>query len=253
MRSNIRETPNPNPRAQPPQAAANSDQQLQQAVRDREELCAPACLSNSTPFSKRRDTARGLVVNMSDVLFRFGQIHAFARPRARSLPRFPASSLAYPTLALSIRKATPIAWAATRTTRPFPKIAPVPCVTTSASKAHSRSVHDGAWLRQIAAGRCPTTLPADGSRIAASNSLYPAKSSETPLAPDLRQCRNCRSRLASRLGVVSSPLFRAFDFASSGDRLHRNLSFDASSAARKIFVETQRTHLYIEGFWSSRT
>jgi len=53
-------------------AAAKSDQQVQQAVRDREELRAKL-LQQFNAILATRDTARGLVVNLSDVLFDTGK------------------------------------------------------------------------------------------------------------------------------------------------------------------------------------
>jgi len=81
-------------------AAANSDQQLQQAVRDREELRA-RLLIQFNAILETRDTARGLVVNMSDVLFDSAKFTL--RPAAREkLAKISGIVLAYPTLALSI-------------------------------------------------------------------------------------------------------------------------------------------------------
>src|SRR6202030_4766014 len=53
-------------------AAASSDLRAQDAVRDREELRAKL-LQQFNLILETRDTARGLVVNMSDVLFDSGQ------------------------------------------------------------------------------------------------------------------------------------------------------------------------------------
>src|SRR5260370_2739381 len=61
-------------------AAASSDAQLQQAVRDREELRV-RLLQQFSLILDTRDTARGLVVNMSDVLFDSGKVTP--RPLAR--------------------------------------------------------------------------------------------------------------------------------------------------------------------------
>jgi len=81
-------------------AAANSDQQLQQAVRDREELRA-RLLVQFNAILVTRDTARGLVVNMSDVLFDSAKFTL--RPAAREkLAKISGIVLAYPTLALAI-------------------------------------------------------------------------------------------------------------------------------------------------------
>jgi outer membrane protein OmpA-like peptidoglycan-associated protein len=81
-------------------AAANSDQQLQQALRDREELRARLLIQFNT-ILQTRDTARGLVVNMSDVLFDSAKFTL--RPAAREkLAKISGIILAYPTLELSI-------------------------------------------------------------------------------------------------------------------------------------------------------
>jgi outer membrane protein OmpA-like peptidoglycan-associated protein len=81
-------------------AAANSDQQLQQAVKDREELRA-RLLIQFNAILETRDTARGLVVNMSDVLFDSAKFTL--RPAAREkLAKISGIILAYPTLALAI-------------------------------------------------------------------------------------------------------------------------------------------------------
>jgi outer membrane protein OmpA-like peptidoglycan-associated protein len=81
-------------------AAANSDQQLQQAVRDREQLRAKL-LQQFNAILATRDTARGLVVNLSDVLFDTGQYTL--RPLAREkLAKISGIVLAYPDLKLAI-------------------------------------------------------------------------------------------------------------------------------------------------------
>jgi outer membrane protein OmpA-like peptidoglycan-associated protein len=81
-------------------AAANSDQQLQQAVRDREELRAKL-LQQFNAILATRDTARGLVVNLSDVLFDSGKYTL--RPLAREkLAKISGIVLAYPDLKLAI-------------------------------------------------------------------------------------------------------------------------------------------------------
>ena len=81
-------------------AAANSDQQLQQAVQDREELRA-RLLQQFNVILETRDTARGLVVNMSDVLFDTGKFTL--RPLAREkLAKISGIVLAYPTLQLAV-------------------------------------------------------------------------------------------------------------------------------------------------------
>jgi outer membrane protein OmpA-like peptidoglycan-associated protein len=81
-------------------AAASSDAQLQQALRDREELRA-RLLQQFNLILETRDTARGLVVNMSDVLFDSGKFTL--RPLAREkLAKISGIVLAYPTLQLAI-------------------------------------------------------------------------------------------------------------------------------------------------------
>jgi outer membrane protein OmpA-like peptidoglycan-associated protein len=80
--------------------AHNSDQQLQQAVREREELRA-RLLVQFNAILETRDTARGLVVNMSDVLFDSAKFTL--RPAAREkLAKISGIVLAYPTLSLAI-------------------------------------------------------------------------------------------------------------------------------------------------------
>jgi len=81
-------------------AAASSGAQLQQAVRDREELRA-RLLQQFNLILETRDTARGLVVNMSDVLFDSGKYTL--RPLAREkLAKISGIVLAYPTLNLAV-------------------------------------------------------------------------------------------------------------------------------------------------------
>jgi len=81
-------------------AAASSDAQLQQALRERGELRA-RLLQQFNLILETRDTARGLVVNMSDVLFDSGKFTL--RPLAREkLAKISGIVLAYPTLSLAI-------------------------------------------------------------------------------------------------------------------------------------------------------
>jgi outer membrane protein OmpA-like peptidoglycan-associated protein len=81
-------------------AAASSDAQLQQAIRDREELRA-RLLQQFNLILETRDTARGLVVNMSDVLFDTGKFTL--RPLAREkLAKISGIVLAYPSLRLAV-------------------------------------------------------------------------------------------------------------------------------------------------------
>jgi outer membrane protein OmpA-like peptidoglycan-associated protein len=81
-------------------AAASSDLQAQQAIHDREELRAKL-LQQFNLILETRDTARGLVVNMSDVLFDSGQYTL--RPLAREkLAKISGIVLAYPSLMLAV-------------------------------------------------------------------------------------------------------------------------------------------------------
>ena len=81
-------------------AAANSDQQLKQAVQDREDLRAKLLLQFNLIFATR-DTARGLIVNLSDILFDTGK--STLRPMAREkLAKISGIVLAYPDLRLAI-------------------------------------------------------------------------------------------------------------------------------------------------------
>ena len=81
-------------------AAANSDQQLKEAVLDREELRAKLLQQFNAIFATR-DTARGLIVNLSDVLFDTGK--STLRPAAREkLAKISGIVLAYPDLRLAI-------------------------------------------------------------------------------------------------------------------------------------------------------
>jgi len=81
-------------------AAAKSDAQLKDAVRDREELRA-RLLQQFNLILETRDTARGLVVNMSDVLFDSGKYTL--RPLAREkLAKISGIVLGYPSLKLAV-------------------------------------------------------------------------------------------------------------------------------------------------------
>jgi outer membrane protein OmpA-like peptidoglycan-associated protein len=81
-------------------AAATSDLQLKQAVQDREELRAKLLQQFNVIFATR-DTARGLIVNLSDVLFDTGK--STLRPGAREkLAKISGIILAYPDLRLAI-------------------------------------------------------------------------------------------------------------------------------------------------------
>jgi outer membrane protein OmpA-like peptidoglycan-associated protein len=81
-------------------AAASSNVQLKQAVSDREDLRA-RLLQQFNLILETRDTARGLVVNMSDVLFDSGKYTL--RPLAREkLAKISGIVLGYPSLKLAV-------------------------------------------------------------------------------------------------------------------------------------------------------
>jgi outer membrane protein OmpA-like peptidoglycan-associated protein len=81
-------------------AAANSDEQRDQAVRGREALRAELLQQFNLIFTTR-DTARGLIVDLSDVLFDTGK--STLRPAAREkLAKISGIVLAYPSLRLAI-------------------------------------------------------------------------------------------------------------------------------------------------------
>lgn len=81
-------------------AAENSDHQLQQAVQDREELRAKL-LQQFNAILSTRDTARGLVVNLSDVLFDTGK-YTLRQGAREKLSKISGIVLAYPDLRLAI-------------------------------------------------------------------------------------------------------------------------------------------------------
>lgn len=81
-------------------AVASSDQRLKQAVQEKEELRAKLLQQFNVIFATR-DTARGLIVSLSDVLFDTGK--STLRPGAREkLAKISGIVLAYPDLRLAI-------------------------------------------------------------------------------------------------------------------------------------------------------
>jgi outer membrane protein OmpA-like peptidoglycan-associated protein len=82
------------------QAAADSDRQRQDAIRQKEEMRA-RLLAQLNQVLQTRDTARGLIVSMPDVLFDFNKYTL--KPEARErLARISGIVLAYPDLKLQI-------------------------------------------------------------------------------------------------------------------------------------------------------
>jgi len=82
------------------QAAAQADQQKQEAIRQKEEMRA-RLLAQLNQVLQTRDTAKGLIVSMPDVLFDFNKYTL--KPEARErLARISGIVLAYPDLKLQI-------------------------------------------------------------------------------------------------------------------------------------------------------
>ena len=82
------------------QAAAQSDQLRQQAEKEKQDLRARLLQQLNTVLATR-DTARGLIANMSDVLFKTGSFELLPAARER-LAKVSGIVLAYPTLHLSV-------------------------------------------------------------------------------------------------------------------------------------------------------
>jgi outer membrane protein OmpA-like peptidoglycan-associated protein len=82
------------------QAAAQSDQLRQQAEKEKQELRARLLQQLNTVLATR-DSARGLIANMSDVLFKSGSADLLAGARER-LAKVSGIVLAYPSLRLSV-------------------------------------------------------------------------------------------------------------------------------------------------------
>jgi outer membrane protein OmpA-like peptidoglycan-associated protein len=82
------------------QAAAQSDQLRQQAEKEKQELRARLLQQLNTVLATR-DSARGLIANMSDVLFKTGSAELLAGARER-LAKVSGIVLAYPSLRLAV-------------------------------------------------------------------------------------------------------------------------------------------------------
>ncbi len=82
------------------QAAAQSEQLRQQAEKEKQELRARLLQQLNTVLATR-DTARGLIANMSDVLFKSGSYELMPGARER-LAKVSGIVLAYPSLRLSV-------------------------------------------------------------------------------------------------------------------------------------------------------
>jgi len=82
------------------QAAAQSEQLRQQAEKEKQELRA-RLLQHLNTILSTRDTARGLIANMSDVLFKSGSFELLPGARER-LAKISGIVLAYPSLHLQV-------------------------------------------------------------------------------------------------------------------------------------------------------
>ena len=82
------------------QAAAQSEQMRQQAEKEKQDLRARLLQQLNTVLATR-DSARGLIANMSDVLFKSGSFELLAGARER-LAKVSGIVLAYPSLRLSV-------------------------------------------------------------------------------------------------------------------------------------------------------
>ena len=82
------------------QAAAQSEQARQQAEKEKQDLRARLLQQLNTVLATR-DTARGLIANLSDVLFKSGSFELLAGARER-LAKVSGIVLAYPSLKLSV-------------------------------------------------------------------------------------------------------------------------------------------------------
>ncbi|HSZ61958.1 MAG TPA: OmpA family protein [Terriglobales bacterium] len=82
------------------QAANEADQQRQEAIRQKEEM-RQRLLAQLNQVLQTRDTARGLIVSMPDVLFAFNQ-HTLKPDARERLARISGIVLAYPDLKLEI-------------------------------------------------------------------------------------------------------------------------------------------------------
>src|SRR5215468_5596699 len=82
------------------QAAAQSEQARQQAEKEKQDLRARLLQQLNTVLATR-DTARGLIANMSDVLFKTGSFELLAGARER-LAKVSGIVLAYPSLKLAV-------------------------------------------------------------------------------------------------------------------------------------------------------
>ena len=129
-------------------AAAEADRLRQKAEQDQAQL-RQQLLDQFNAILQTRDTARGLIVNMSDVLFDTAKYTL--RPGAREkLAKVSGIILGHPGLEFKW-KDTPIASAETNTTCGYRKIAPMPSGVTDRTR-DSTSQRYCAGIREDAAG-----------------------------------------------------------------------------------------------------
>ena len=144
-------------------AAAQSENLRQQAESEKQDL-RERLLQQLNSILATRDSARGLVANMSDVLFRSGSFELLPEP-ASGWRKYPASSSRIPACTSPL-KDTPTASAATNITRASRSCAQKRFATTSCSREFPRS-----RLKRMASARpipsLPTTRPKAASKTAA--------------------------------------------------------------------------------------
>ena len=146
--------------------------QLKQAVSDREDLRA-RLLQQFNLILETRDTARGLVVNMSDVLFDSGKFTL--RPLAREkLAKISGIVLGLSDPQAGQSKATPTASAPNSSTSNSPNSAPKASALINSAR-RPRIFHHRDRFRQDAAYRLQRYGPKAVNKIAASSWSFQAK------------------------------------------------------------------------------
>lgn len=114
-------------------AAQQAQQARVQADQEKEQMRA-RLLQQLNDVLQTRDTARGLIVNMSDVLFDTGKATLKPGARANAWREWPESSKPIPICACRSR-GTPTMSEETATTRSCRRSVPLPCATISSAKA----------------------------------------------------------------------------------------------------------------------
>src|SRR5712691_10786371 len=165
--------------AQAQQRAAEAEterarQAAAQAEAEKAQLRAQL-LAQLNSILQPRDSARGLIVNMSDVLFDTGSYTL--KPGAREkLAKISGIVLAHPGLNLQI-KVTRTVWAAMNSISNSPSAAPIPCAIFSLSKAFPARPSARAALEK----RSPS-LPTTPRKAASATAAWSWSSTATPSA-----------------------------------------------------------------------